>query len=255
MSAHALLGPSSAKRWMECPPSARLSEFYEDHDSVYALEGTDAHTYAELRLLNDYAGMKEFRDTSEYYNAEMEQSVGIFTIEVLRRFKQAQEDSPGAILLPEQYLRFDEYVPEGFGTGDVTILSDDMIEIIDLKYGKGVPVYADNNPQTKLYGLGAWLMYGLLYDIKTIRMTIIQPRLESVTSEDISLEKLLYWADIIIRPAGIKAWYGLGETKAGKHCQFCKAKIDCSTYAALPKELKGYGPRENTLEDAINDFK
>lgn len=241
---------------MTCPLSPTLEMFYQDEESEYAKEGTDAHLYGELWLLDDKAGMEAFRAVSAYYNAEMHYYVGEFVEEVERRYAGFKAISPDAVLMPEQYLRYDKWVHDGFGTGDVTLIAPGVLEIIDLKYGKGVPVKAQNNPQIRIYGLAAYDMFSHMFDnIHTIRLTIVQPRLDSVTSEDISVEKLLHWADTVLRPAGYNAWKGIGKRVAGSHCRFCKAKVDCGPYKVYRlEEKKKYIPKDMTLEDAINDF-
>lgn len=262
--AHALLGPSSAKRWMSCTPSARLSEQFEDKTSVYAEEGTAAHSLAELYLLcniggndgGDIADIKDFCESNPYYNGEMEESVSMFVDNVWGRFEEARHRDPSAMILPEQRINFSEWVPEGFGTGDVTILSDGILEIIDLKYGKGVAVDADHNPQLMLYGLGAWNTYKLLYNIHTIRMTIIQPRLDSISSFDMGVLPLLDWAEKEVKPKALEAWNGQGEYCAGDHCRFCKAKIRCRAYADLNLEVAKYEFKKADLltDDEIADI-
>jgi len=245
MAAHALLGPSAAKRWLTCTPSARLSETFEDKSSVYAAEGTAAHELAEYYLYANINGgdgatlaeIEGFKAGNEFYNGEMEESVNMFVDNVWGRFEEAKSRDPGAMILPEQKIDFSEYVPEGFGTGDVTILSDKILEIIDLKYGKGVAVDAHENPQLMLYGLGAWNMYKILYDIDIIRMTIIQPRLDSISTYEMKVEDLVKWAREYVTPKAKEAYAGTGSYKAGEHCRFCKAKIRCRTYSELNLEI------------------
>jgi len=245
MSAHALLGPSGAKRWLTCTPSARFEEEFADQESEYAAEGTAAHELAELYLLcelggndgADIAELQAFPDHNKYYNGEMEEAVGLYLDIIHERYAEALKRDPSAILMPEQRLDFSAWVPEGFGTGDVIIIGGGVIEVIDLKYGKGVPVDAEDNPQLRLYGLGAWNAYNLLYDIDTVRMTIVQPRLGSVTTDEISVDDLVKWATEDVMPKAKMAWAGQGQHVPGDHCQFCKAKPRCKALADHNMEM------------------
>lgn len=245
MSAHALLGPSGAKRWMTCTPSARFEEEFIEQDSEYAAEGTAAHELAELYLLCELGGndgadiyaLEAFPEHNKYYNGEMEEAVGLYLDIIHERYAEALKRDPSAILMPEQRLDFSEWVPEGFGTGDVIIIGGGVIEVIDLKYGKGVPVDAEDNPQLRLYGLGAWNAYKILYDIHTVRMTIVQPRLGSVTTDEISADDLVRWATEEVMPKAKLAWAGEGQHVPGEHCRFCKAKPRCKALADHNMEL------------------
>lgn len=238
---HHLLSPSKWPRIINCPPSAREGEKYPDHGSVYAAEGTVAHALAEVRLgeaLDQYGinciwSHNEADTSSEYYCAAMEEHIAEYVTQVMERATAAE--NPFVML--EQQLHFSEYVPDGYGTGDVVILADDTLEIIDLKYGSGVPVDATRNPQLMLYGLGAYLTFGQLYDIKTVRVTVIQPRLDSTSSYDLSVEDLLSWAKNEVQPKAQLAWEGKGEFKAGEWCQFCPVAGDCRERARVNIEL------------------
>lgn len=233
---------------MACTPSPRFEEEFEDSTSVYAEEGTAAHYYGELLLRCEQEGddspvgeeVQTFIKTNEYYCGEMEEAVGLYIDVVHVRYEAAKASDPNAILMVEQKLRFEEWVPEGFGTGDILIISRDEIEIIDLKYGKGVPVFAEKNPQLRLYGLGAWNAYKMLYDFKRVRMTIVQPRLGSVTEEVMQADDLLRWAEEEVKPKAQQAWEGKGEFLPGDHCKFCKAKARCKPLADYNMELAKY---------------
>jgi len=131
-------------------------------------------------------------------------------------------------------------VPDGFGTGDVVIISDGVLEVIDLKYGKGVPVSAEGNSQTRLYGLGAIATYMMLYDFLTVRMTIIQPRLDITSTEELRVDELMTWAQNELMPKAKLAYAGEGEFCAGDHCKFCKAKATCKARADYNLELAKY---------------
>lgn len=237
--AHALLSASSASRWLKCTPSARFEETFPESSSSYADEGTAAHELASY-ILN--LGADKPPDTpdprqSPFYNAEMEEAVGIYVDLVLERYAEAKKRSRDAIHLVEQRLDYSEWAPEGFGTGDVVIIADEIIEVIDLKYGKGVPVYAEENPQLRLYGLGALGSYGLIYDIEKIRTTIIQPRLDHITTDEITVKDLETWGGEYIKPRAIQAHKGEGDWIPGDHCRFCRGKAVCKARAEANKAL------------------
>lgn len=243
--AHALLGPSGAKRWMSCPPSARLEEQFPDSSSEYADEGTLAHSLAEtiLRYNNGEISKKAFSTrfnkikADPQYNKEMQDYIEDYTQRVWEIANEMKASCPDALILFEQRLDFSEYVPDGFGRGDVVIVADDLINVIDLKYGKGVGVSAVDNPQLRLYGLGAYLEHAMLYDIQRIRMTIIQPRLENISTEELTAEELLSWVETEVRPKAALAYAGQGDFKVGDHCRFCKARVTCRARADYNLEL------------------
>ncbi|MCY9733129.1 DUF2800 domain-containing protein [Paenibacillus alvei] len=253
--AHSLLGASGADRWINCPPSARLSESIPDRRSEYADEGTAAHELSELKLKRSIfpcnskvraeleAARQHFTDTNEYYNAEMENAVQRYVEIVEERFMEAKARTSDAAVMLEERLDFTEWVPEGYGTGDVVLIADGVLEIIDLKYGKGVPVSAIGNPQLRLYGLGAWSAYNWMFDIREVRMTIVQPRLDSVSTDTVPIDVLLQWAETVVKPAAALAFAGEGEFTAGSHCRWCKVKGNCRARAdenmkALVHEFK-----------------
>ena len=216
VGSHALLGASSAHRWLICPPIARLEEQFKDRGSSFAEEGTAAHELAELALAKRFKLMatrsvntklKKFRSENSYYDQSMEDYVEAYCDLVEERVNHYQD----AVIELEQKVDFTKWVPEGFGTSDVVVLADNTIEIIDLKYGKGVPVDAYLNPQLMLYALGAVDKYDIIYGFETVRMTIVQPRLDNVSTFEIDKEELLYWADNYVAPRAAQAWEGTGE--------------------------------------------
>lgn len=242
---HARLSASGAKRWMACPPSVRLEESFVDSGSEYAAEGTFAHSLAELllRYNNDEISKKAFTTrhnklkADSFYSQEMQDYIEDYAKTVWEMVNEVKAKCPDALVLFEQRLDFSDYVPEGFGTGDVVIVADDLVNIIDLKYGKGVGVSAEDNPQLRLYGIGAYLEHSMLYDIQRVRMTIIQPRLESVSVEELSAEELLTWAETEVRERAALAMAGEGGFAVGDHCQFCKARATCRARADYNMEL------------------
>lgn len=237
--AHARLSASGAHRWMACTPSVKLEEQFPDKGSEYAAEGTLAHAIAELiiRYNNKEITKRTFSirinkfRKEELYSKEMEEYIAGYAENVWEIFNEARGDCPDAQLLPEQRLDFSKYVPQGFGTGDIVIIADDMIQVIDLKYGKGVGVSAERNPQLRLYGIGAYLEHSMLYDIRRVKMTIIQPRLENISTEELTVEELLDWAEKEVKPKAELAMNGEGEYLPGEHCRFCKAKAVCRARA------------------------
>lgn len=242
---HARLSASGAKRWMSCTPSVRLEEQFPEQSSTYAEEGTFAHALAEL-IINYNLGyikkavfnkqLKQLQQ-NQYYNQELQDYVDEYVNLVWEYINEAKAKCEDVVILTEQQLDFSEYVPDGFGTGDVVIIADYTLQIIDLKYGKGVGVSAIDNPQLRLYGLGALESFGMIYDINYVKMTIVQPRLENVSSEELSVDKLLEWGDVVVRPLAKKAMAGEGEFVVGDHCKFCKARKTCRARAEANLEL------------------
>lgn len=241
---HALLSASHAARWLNCPPSARLEEKFKEtcgfqESSVYAEEGTLAHEFAELRLRwltnqidsMGYASSLEKLRSHELYSEEIEEQIEKYTSYVLESFEAAKTIVPDPVLFVEEKLDFSHIVEEGYGTGDSGIIADGTMEVIDLKYGKGVKVEACENPQLKLYALGALRNYEMLYDIHTVKLTIIQPRIDNIASWEISVKDLYKWAFEVVKPIAEKAYVGKGIQKAGEHCKFCLVKAMCNTLA------------------------
>lgn len=245
--AHALLSASASSRWLHCTPSARLERKFPDASSLYAEEGTQAHAYAE-QFLNLF--LKTGKTTVAIKdNAEMQEAVQIYVNICVEKINEARTASPDAQIKVEQRLDFSRWVPEGFGTGDMVMVSDKYFEIVDLKYGKGVPVSAINNSQMRLYALGMYEAFGYLYGADEVRMTIVQPRLDSVSTETITVKDLLAWGEDVKKKAKI-AFKGEGEFCAGGHCRFCKARNTCRTHAEY--ELKNVKEDLQTAE--LEDF-
>lgn len=248
MSDHAFLSASGSSKWLNCPPSARLESHFPDKGSEYAAEGTLAHEVAEIRLryLNleilhdEYEKRLRAVEADPRYSVSMNDYISDYVDTVWERYSGLKVQNNGqAYLFIEQKLDFSPWVPEGFGTGDVIIIAGDTIEVIDLKYGKGVPISAENNSQMRLYGLGAYNNFGLLYDFKNVAMTIVQPRLDSISSETVTLNELLAWGEALKSTAQM-AMRGEGEYSAGDHCRFCKAAATCRYLAEYNLELAKY---------------
>lgn len=229
-SEHAILSASGSHRWLACTPSARLEQEFSDTDSTASLEGTAAHSLAEHKLKKKLK-MQSTRPNTIYDNDEMEMYTDDYSDYVVEQYTKAKRYDVNAKVLIEQRLDFSCYVPEGFGTGDAVIVSKGKLHIIDLKYGLGVLVNAEKNPQMMLYALGALRKYEKEYEIKKVKLTIFQPRRENVTTWETTTAALKKWANKILRPKAEMAYRGTGKYEPGAHCQFCKAAIKCRARA------------------------
>lgn len=256
--AHALLSASKASQWLNCPPSAKLQEDIPDKKSEYAEYGTVGHELAELKLRRllipcnsterdriDKA-IREIK-ANPHYDAEMENAVQVYVDLVQERFMEAKSRSEDAIVLLEDRLDYTGWVPEGYGTVDVVLIADGVLEVIDLKLGKGVPVSAHGNPQMRLYALGALSAWCYLYSINEVRMTIVQPRLNNISTDTMPLDELIEWAETVVKPAAKLAYAGEGEFKAGDHCRWCKVKGNCRARADANMEALKYEFRDPAL--------
>jgi hypothetical protein len=245
MTAHALLSASGSKRWLTCTPSARLEATLPEQKRQpgafdFSQEGTTAHSLAEIKL-RQYFGQIESEDyekeyteikATPYYNDDFEANVDNYVLYV--RSQIGEGDTP----LFEQRVDFSDWVPDGFGTADVVILSKHSIRVIDLKFGRGVPVNAQDNTQLRLYALGAYSKFKEEWpDIKEVSYTIHQPRLDSISTDGTTIIKLVDWANYFVKPKAKKAWAGAGEFLPGEHCQFCKAKAQCRARSDFNTEL------------------
>ena len=245
MTAHAILSASGSKRWLSCTPSARLEATLPEQKRAagsfdFSQEGTTAHSLAEAKLRHHFGqiGIEEYEKEYEiikatpYYNDDFETHVDNYVLYV--RSQIGEGDTP----LFEQRVDFSDWVPDGFGTADVVILSQHSIRVIDLKFGKGVPVSAQDNTQLRLYALGAYSKFKEEYpEIKEISYTIHQPRLDSISTDGTSIAKLIDWANYYVKPKARKAWVGAGEFLPGEWCQFCRAKATCRARSDFNTEL------------------
>ena len=235
--AHAVLSASASKRWLNCTPSAKLNAEIPDITTEYAKEGTDAHELAEYKV-NQLLGIKADNpaENLDYYNQEMEDctdSYAQYILEVISKYSDP-------IVMVEQRLDFSRYVPDGFGTGDCIIVADDILTVIDFKYGKGVAVEAEYNPQMMLYALGALEMFSILYDINEVKMVIFQPRIENISEFSMPVSDLMNWAENELKPKAELAAKGEGEFCAGEHCRFCKVKATCRKRAEYNLAIAKY---------------
>ncbi len=242
MGKHAVLSASSSHRWLNCPPSALICAGIPDEVTAFAQEGTDAHTLCEYKV--NIALGREATDPREnltYLSPEMECHADSYASYVMEQYEDAKTHCPDPVIMLEQQLDFSKWVPEGFGTGDCIIVADDVLQIIDFKYGLGVMVSAYKNPQMMLYALGALELFDGIYDIREVRMTIFQPRRENVNSYYCTKDELYTWADKVLAPTAKIAAEGGGEYNAGEHCQFCKIKATCRERARNNMELEKHG--------------
>lgn len=273
---HAYLSASAAARWGNCPGSAHLATLFPESHSLAASEGTLAHELAELMI-----GEKDLGDlparVDKFYQEHpdlpgnfkvMKSIIEPYVDFVRAEFMKTKKEDGATVLSTEERVDFSEYVPEGFGTSDVIIVGDNKIEVIDLKYGKGVAVSAENNPQIRLYALGAIAAYDLVYDFHNVEMVIYQPRLDSVTSEIMSVEDLKAWAEEFIKPAAQEAMSDNPSYHPGEWCQshFCPAAGSCRARAEYFLALERHAGKEPglltdeeladclTRVDALGDF-
>lgn len=236
---HAMLGASSSHRWLSCTPSAVLEREFEDVETEAAAEGTAAHALSEHKLRKALK-MRSKKPVSKYDCDEMDMYTDGYVEFVLEKLAEAKEKCSDPKVLIEQRLDYSAYVPDGFGTGDCLIVSDDTLHIIDFKYGQGVLVDAENNPQMMLYALGAVNLYDHLYSIKNVAMSIYQPRRENISTWTISIEELMTWKDEYLIPRAALASKGEGEYAPGPHCKFCKAAVKCRARAEENLKLAKY---------------
>ncbi len=238
---HALLSASSSDRWLHCPPSARLCEAYEDKGSDYATEGTDAHALCEFKLRKALGMQAEDPTESlEWYDQEMEDCASGYAAYVTELLAEARLRCADPVVMIEQRVDFSRWVEQGFGTADCVIIADGAMHVIDFKYGLGVLVSAEDNPQMKCYALGALELFDALYDIDTVAMTIYQPRRQNIGTFTLPKHELYLWADEVLKPTADLAFAGDGNFLCGEWCGFCKARNECRARAEANLELARY---------------
>ena len=238
---HAVLSASSSERWLNCPPSARLCEAYEDKGSDYAAEGTDAHALCEFRL-------KQARgipaddpiENLSWYNEEMEDCAAGYAAYVSELLETAKQTCADPVVMIEQRVDFSRWVKEGFGTADCIVIADGVLNICDYKNGQGCLVLADRNPQMMLYALGALEIFDGIYDIDTVRMTIYQPRKSNISVYEMDKADLYEWANSELTQKAQLAYEGQGSFSCGEWCRFCKAKAECRERAEANLALARY---------------
>ncbi len=271
MAKHAKLSPSAAERWINCPGSFHLSGYFPETTSPQAKEGTLAHELAEIliahRLKPQDKKLKAHKDkvdafyqlhpdlTENYDN--MRKCIEQYVDYVLAEFTAIQEKDPAAVLATEQKVDFSDIVPEGFGTSDVVIIGANMIEVIDLKYGKGVEVFAKDNPQIRLYAIGAVNEFSLVYDFEDAKMVIYQPRRDHVTEDHMAVADLLAWGKETVAPAAAEALSEHPTYHPGAWCDshFCPAAGACKARAHYALGLERHSGKDPALltDEEIGD--
>ena len=238
---HAVLSASSSERWLNCPPSARLCEAYEDKGSDYAAEGTDAHALCEFRL-KQVLGIPadDPIENLSWYNEEMEDCAAGYAAYVSELLETAKQTCADPVVMIEQRVDFSRWVKEGFGTADCIIIADGVLNICDYKNGQGCLVLAERNPQMMLYALGALEIFDGIYDIDTVRMTIYQPRKSNISVYEMDKADLYEWANSELTQKAQLAYEGQGSFSCGEWCRFCKAKAECRERAEANLALARY---------------
>jgi hypothetical protein len=244
MSAHAKLGASNAHRWLVCAGSVSAEEGLPDKSSPFAEEGTVAHELAELALRAGSTALDTFE------NQEMSDFVRMY-VEYVQQLAQGADSFE-----IETRVSYGDWVPDGFGTADAIVVRGDELHICDLKYGMGVRVDAEQNPQGMLYALGAWALSEMVFDIKRVHIHIIQPRLDHISTWEISVDDLLRWAEWVKQRAEETRDPNAPRVPGEKQCRFCKAKASCSALLKLTQDviLADFDdldnmPKANTLTD------
>ena len=243
MGKHARFSPSKGKQYLSCTASLALEEQFEDEQSSYAAEGTAGHELAE-QLIRKYLKIRTRRPVSEYYTDELVEAVEEYVSYVTGQIEEARKDCADSVFLVEQRVDLSAFVPECFGTADMVIITDKKVHAIDLKLGQGVRVDAKENCQLMIYGLGLLQTADSLFDVDTVELTIVQPRLDSVSEWAVSAEELRKWGEDVFVPKALEALSGEGTFCPGTDtCRFCRARFNCRARA------------EFFLEEAKHEFK
>lgn len=234
---HAVLSPSSSERWLNCTPSARLAEEAGSKTSEYAEEGTTAHELAEYALKSwiygtfypecDELPVPQEIASNKHYSEEMKEAILRYVDFVTGEFYEMQKGpfgGPVATYL-EEIVDISKYAPDSFGSADVSLVSEQIVHIIDLKFGKGVKVPVES-PQFKMYALGVLTKFGGP-KVKRVRMSVAQPRLNHYDTIEMGVSDLLEWAEEVLKPKSKLAYEGKGEQVVGSWCQFCPVKATC----------------------------
>lgn len=243
---HAFLSPSSAERWVHCPPSAWLSEQFPDQGSVFASEGTEAHRLCEY-LLHQELGIPDVdpRPSLQYYTEEMEEAAQGYVQFVRERIAEFPAVHEPPLVMVEQQVDLRLYIPESMGTSDCVILGDNEIVVIDFKYGMHrVPA---TSLQLRIYALGACEMFRDLYMIDKVRMYIYQPRIGSAEKAEMSMEELYAWVREELEPRAQEAFAGKGEFACGEWCRNCRARRNCRELAAHQLEIAKFDFKDPPL--------
>lgn len=256
MAEHAILSASSAKKWLNCTASVSMESVIPYKESDFAKQGTTAHKLGEIKIKREQNNISYVEYCKAVERLEIDKEMQYYTEMykdfVIERYHNAIQKSNTVLLELEKRVNYSKYAKEGFGTADALIVSDRHIEVIDLKYGKGVKVEAEYNPQLMLYGLGALEAYDWLYDIKTVVMTIYQPRIDNISTFKMTTKELYKWGESI-KEIAERAYNGNGECVAGKHCTegFCRAKAVCKTFEKYVTSIEKYQNKQ--IEMLSND--
>ena len=260
---HAKLSSSASHRWMNCPGSVKASECFPASSSIYADEGTLAHEAAEQLIQTGKITPAHKGKITKFYKEHQElggdadqvaKTLEPYVEFVHEELQDAKRTDPGAQLLTEQRVDLTPWIPGGFGTTDVAIIGGKTLHIIDLKYGKGVPVFAEGNSQLRLYALGTLDLLDTIYDIETVKMTIYQPRIDNVSSDSIPAETLKAWGEDEVKPAAALALTDNAPMAAGDWCQFCPARQSCRTRAEKFESLEEYKKKAFLTVEEIGEL-
>ena len=233
---HAVLGPSKAHQWLACPPSIRWEEsFPEPEQSEAAAEGTLAHSLAETFMRKTLDGKRLIVPAKikndPLFKPAMVEHVEVYCDTIMETLTKMKQDGADPSIFLEQALDLTPWIPEGFGTADCILIGNGTLHVFDFKYGKGVPVDAEDNPQLKIYGMGALNEFGMLYDIDLVTLHIIQPRLNSITEWSIPRDMLEWWGETVLKLTAEQAFKGEGEYNPGEdQCRWCRCKNVCRAY-------------------------
>jgi hypothetical protein len=244
MAEHSIVGPSAAERWFNCPPSALLESKMKDSSSSYAEEGSLAHELGKIKLQYHFGliRQREYEKSFEkikahtYYTKELYKFTMDYVDFCLDVYYKIQRKNETVDVFIEEKIKLDYYIPDGVGTADFVVIANKVLHVIDLKFGANKYVNAEDNKQFKIYALGTLVAHSEVYEIDKIEMTVYQPRMDNISTETISAKRLLNWGENILKPAAELAYYGHGEKTAGDHCQFCKIKGRCNTFAEAKNE-------------------
>ena len=248
MAGHSELGPSSSHRWLHCTASVPFCLNMPDQATSFAEEGTEAHSLCEFYLKTEMGiACEDPRPDLKYYTAEMEDCAQGYRDYVMELYEEAKRETDDPVLLVEQRISYERFVPGGFGTADCIIIADQTLNVVDFKYGLGVEVDARGNSQMRIYAIGALEIFDNLYDIEKVRMTIFQPRKSNISVDEISRNELYEWAETVLKPAAEEADSGNGEFHAGDWCRFCKARHICRERAKENLALAAYDFAEPPL--------
>ena len=272
---HAKLSASGSYRWLICSGSIQAEEKYKNENNIFSVEGSVAHELADMcckagvdaiqflgkkipkEFVKDKRNKKFFSKKhmgNEALSKTFERDMCEYVQDYLNYVKSYETEN--SVLYPEQRVDFSNYIPEGFGTSDNILIVPDKktVHIFDLKYGKGVQVWAKKNSQGMLYGVGVMNDYGFMYDIKTIVIHIIQPRLGHYDKWKITPEELYKWANYASKQAA-KTLKKNPKRTAGDHCTFCKAKDDCKALLKWTEDIIGAGFEDISEKglDALKD--